>query len=70
MHLPSDSDNKGNSGLGGHVEVVLFSGLASEPDGIPLFHPVLLDILLGPLENHLPLFTSFLKMSERYAEQN
>jgi hypothetical protein len=52
---PSDPDNEVDLGLGGDVEVTGSPGLSSEPDLLLLPLGVLLDVLVGPLEDDLPL---------------
>ena len=55
MCLPLESDDEEDLGLGGDVEVSGGSGLSSESDLLLLPGGVLLDVLVSPLEDNLPL---------------
>jgi len=51
----ADADDEEDLGLGGDVEVARGAGLAPEADLLLLGGRVLLDVLLGPLEDDLAL---------------
>jgi len=51
----TDSYDEAQFGLVRYVEVVVFPGDALQSDGVTLLSLVLLDVLLGALENNLPL---------------
>ena len=53
--LPLDADNEDESGFGRHVVRALLLAQASQTDLLALGLTILLDILLGPLENNAAL---------------
>ena len=62
-HTP-DPDHERQLRLGRHVEVALLLGLALQHDLLPLSLAVLLDVLLGPLEDELLLLLTQLPVLE------
>lgn len=53
--LPSDPDNKGQFGLSWNIKVSHPAGDAAQADLTPVHLPVLLVVLLSPLEDQFPL---------------
>ena len=58
--LPPDTDDEGEFGLVGDIEVVALAGFAVQPDLITLLDAVLLYVLLSTLEHQLTLLLVFL----------
>lgn len=55
VNIPLDTDNKDKLGLGRDEEAALLLGIAREADLLTLGIAVLLDVLLGTLEDDLAL---------------
>lgn len=51
---PSDPDDKGQFGLRWHIKVPHFASHTGQADLTPVHLPVLLVVLLSPLEDQLP----------------
>lgn len=65
--LPPDADNKGELGLRLHKEVARILGCAPGTDELTLLRPILLYVLLGLLEYHLPLRFGSLSVMEDFS---
>lgn len=69
-NAPLDPDDKVDLGLGRDVKVASLSGLPLEPDLLTLLVSVLLDVLVGTLEDDLALSLSLLRAAGRTNERN
>lgn len=54
-YSPLNTHYKSQPSLTGNIKIALVLGLSDQPDFITLFQPVLLHVLLSPLEDFLPL---------------
>jgi len=68
INSPADTDGKDKLGLGGHVEVAGLLGLTAQADLIVALPAVLINVLLGTLEDDLALGLVGLEVRQRERE--